>query len=164
VANGWPTILAIEHARDAEVATLVENLQRVDLAVVEEARGLRRLIDGKGWSQAQAAQVLGKTESEVSSTLRILTLPESLLDGLLATKNSGSSRCVLAELARVEDGPTRDRLIRAAKDGVLTQRMIRTSCEDDLASAEQPRPLRRRSVRNLLQFQVAGARTKDPNR
>ena len=71
MANGWPTILAIEHTGDAEVATLVENLQRVDLAVVEEARGLQRLISGKGWSQTQAAQILGKSESEVSSTLRI---------------------------------------------------------------------------------------------
>ncbi len=138
VANGWPTILGIEHAGDAEVATLVENLQRVDLAVIEEARGLQRLIGGKGWSQAQAAQALGKSEAEVSSTLRILSLPESLLDGLLATKNPASSRYVLAELARVEDGPTRERLIKAAEDGVLTQRMIRASRED-MSSEEQLR-------------------------
>lgn len=144
MVNGWPTILAIEHTGDAEVATLVENLQRVDLAVVEEARGLQRLINGKGWSQTQAAQALGKSESEVSSTLRILSLPESLLDSLLATKNSASSRYVLAELARVEDGPTRDRLIRAAKDGILTQRMIRASREDDISSEEEPSLPRRK--------------------
>ena len=138
VANGWPTILGIEHAGDAEVATLVENLQRVDLAVIEEARGLQRLIGGKGWSQAQAAQALGKSEAEVSSTLRILSLPENLLDSLLATKSPASSRYVLAELARVEDGPTRERLIKAAEDGVLTQRMIRASRED-MSSEEQLR-------------------------
>lgn len=151
VVNGWPTILGIEHAGDAEVAMLIENLQRVDLAVVEEARGLQRLIDGKGWSQTQAAQVLGKTESEVSSTLRILTLPENLLDDLLATKNSGSSRYVLAELARVEDGPMRDRLIRAAKDGTLTQRMIRSSREEEMSSADEPR-LPRRTPRLSLRM------------
>lgn len=156
VINGWPTILAIEHAGDAEVAMLIENLQRVDLAVVEEARGLQRLIDGKGWSQTQAAQVLGKTEAEVSSTLRILTLPDVLLDDLLATKNSGSSRYVLAELARVEEGPTRDRLIQAARDGVLTQRMIRAGREDGVAPAEAPQSSRQgprlslRMINNLI--------------
>lgn len=143
MANGWPTILAIEHTGDAEVATLVENLQRVDLAVVEEARGLQRLINGKGWSQTQAAQVLGKSEAEVSSTLRILSLPESLLESLLATKNPASSRYVLAELARVEEGPTRERLIRAAKDGILTQKIIRNSREDGMISEEPPLPRRK---------------------
>lgn len=157
MVNGWPTILAIEHTGDAEVATLVENLQRVDLAVVEEARGLQRLIGGKGWSQAQAAQILGKSESEVSSTLRILSLPESLLDSLLATKNSASSRYVLAELARVETGPTRDRLIKAAQDGVLTQRMIRASRDDVMPSMEEPHAPRRkphlsmRMIDNLME-------------
>ena len=125
--NGWKTILAVEHAGDAEIATLVENLQRLDLSVVEEARGLQRLISGKGWSQKQAAQVLGKTDAEISSTLRILSLPGDLLDELLATKNTSLSRYVLAELARLEPGPARDRLLTAARAGELTQRMVRTA-------------------------------------
>ncbi len=123
--NGWGSILAVEHTGDAEVATLVENLQRLDLSVVEEARGLRRLISGKGWSQRQAAQMLGKTDAEISSTLRVLTLPKSLLEELLATKKLSLSRYVLAELARLEPGPTRDRLVMAARAGQLTQRMVR---------------------------------------
>lgn len=123
--NGWKNILAVEHTGDAEVATLVENLQRLDLSVVEEARGLQRLISGKGWSQKQAAQVLGKTDAEISSTLRILTLSEDLLNDLLATKKLSLSRYVLAELARLEPGPARDRLVVAARAGELTQRMVR---------------------------------------
>lgn len=134
---GWKTILAIEHTGDPEVAGLVENLQRVDLSIVEEARGLQRLITEKGWSQSQAAQVLGKTDAEISSTLRILTLPEDLLDDLLATKKSNLSRYVLAELARVEDGPVRERLIAAARNGELTQRMIRIT-----RAADNSRPIR----------------------
>lgn len=125
--NGWKNILAVEHTGDAEVATLVENLQRLDLSVVEEARGLQRLISGKGWSQKQAAQVLGKTDAEISSTLRILTLSEDLLNDLLATKKLSLSRYVLAELARLEPGPARDRLVVAARAGELTQRMVRVA-------------------------------------
>lgn len=125
--NAWKNILAVEHMGDAEVATLVENLQRQDLSVVEEARGLQRLIAGKGWSQKQMAQALGKTDAEVSSTLRILSLPEDLLDELLATRNPSLSRYVLAELARLEPGPVRDRLVAAARAGQLTQRMVRVA-------------------------------------
>ena len=125
--NGWGNILAVEHMGDAEVATLVENLQRLDLSVVEEARGLQRLIAGKGWSQKQTAQALGKTDAEVSSTLRILSLPEDLLDELLATRNPSLSRYVLAELARLEPEPVRDRLVAAARAGQLTQRMVRVA-------------------------------------
>lgn len=125
--NAWKNILAVEHMGDAEVATLVENLQRQDLSVVEEARGLQRLIAGKGWSQKQTAQALGKTDAEVSSTLRILSLSEDLLDELLATRNPSLSRYVLAELARLEPGPVRDRLVAAARAGQLTQRMVRVA-------------------------------------
>lgn len=125
--NGWKNILAVEHTGDAEVATLVENLQRLDLSVVEEARGLQRLITGKGWSQKRAAQMLGKSDAEISSTLRILTLSEDLLDDLLATKNLSLSRYVLAELARLEPGPARDHLVAAARAGELTQRMVRVA-------------------------------------
>lgn len=123
--NGWKNILAVEHMGDAEIVTLVENLQRLDLSVVEEARGLQRLIAGKGWSQKHAAQTLGKTDAEISSTLRILSLPEDLLDELLATKNPSLSRYVLAELARLEAGPDRDHLVALARVGQLTQRMVR---------------------------------------
>ena len=42
--NGWTTMLAIEHDGDPEVAALLENLQRVDLAPQEEAAALHRLI------------------------------------------------------------------------------------------------------------------------
>lgn len=127
--NGWSNILAVEHEGDAEIATLVENLQRLDLSVVEEARGLQRLIAGKGWSQKQAARALGKSDAEISSTLRVLSLPEDLLDELLATRNPSLSRYVLAELARLEPGPARDRLVAAARAGQLTQRMVRVARE-----------------------------------
>lgn len=154
---GWPTILAIEHTGDAEVATLVENLQRVDLGVIEEARGLQRLISGKGWSQAQAAQALGKSEAEISSTLRILTLPDSLLYDLLVTKGSEPSRYVLAELARIGPGAMRERLIQAAKNGSLTQKMVRAAratgaVEPAQAPARQPRNLRHLSVETIDSF------------
>lgn len=124
--NGWPTILAIEHTGDPEIASLIENLQRVDLTPVEEARGLQRLIDGKGLTQAEAAGALGKSKGEISATLRILTLPPDLLEQVL-TSELPLAKNVLTELARVEDGPVKERLLGQARDGTLTVRAIRTA-------------------------------------
>src|SRR5579875_1675909 len=77
--NGWDSILAIAHDGDPEVAALIENLQRVDLSPIEEARGLERLIAGKGWTQNDAAAALGKSKAEISARLRILSLAPEVL-------------------------------------------------------------------------------------
>jgi ParB family transcriptional regulator, chromosome partitioning protein len=123
--NGWPTILAIEHNGDPEVASLLENLQRIDLTPVEEARGIQRLIEGKGWTQNQAAGALGKSKGEVSGILGILTLPEDLL-GAVLTSELAIPKHALVELARVEQVDEREHLIEVAKNGRLTVRMIRS--------------------------------------
>ena len=60
-------------------AALVENLQRDDLNPVEEAMGVRRLMDEAGLTQEMAAQRLGKSRPAVANLLRLLTLPESVL-------------------------------------------------------------------------------------
>ena len=124
VANGWRSVLAIEHDGDAEVVSLIENLQRIDLNAVEEARGLQRLIGEKGWSQAAAARALGKSKGAVSSLLRILDLPPDLLDGVL-TSELALPKNVLVELARVEEPATRERLLALARVGGLTVRTLR---------------------------------------
>ncbi|MDZ5645948.1 ParB/RepB/Spo0J family partition protein [Nitrospirillum sp. BR 11828] len=127
---GWGVILAIEHTGDPEVLALIENLQRVDLTPVEEARGLKRLIDGKGWSQNQAAEALGKTKGEISATLRILSLPDDILEGVL-TSELGLSRNVLVELSRVDEPAVRERLIQSARSGTLSIRTIRAAKAQD---------------------------------
>ncbi|HYE52763.1 MAG TPA: ParB/RepB/Spo0J family partition protein [Azospirillaceae bacterium] len=163
--NGWTELLAIEHDGDPEVAALLENLQRVDLSALEEARGLRRLIEGKGWSQAQAADALGKAKSEVSATLRILTLPAPVLDRL-AEGALDLPRNVLVELARIEDAATLDRLLRLAEEGRLNVRAIRAARDGAAPAvsrgvvAEEP-PARRFSFRALERV-TAGLRGASP--
>lgn len=135
--NGWPAMVAIEHDGDPEVASLLENLQRVDLSPVEEARGVQRLLDDKGWSQGDAAAALGKSRSEVSSTLRILSLPAELLDAVLTSKLA-VPKTALAELARTAPGPVRDRLIGLAMEGGLTVRAIRAAQHAGEGSSASP--------------------------
>lgn len=123
---GWTALLAIEHDGDPEVASLLENLQRVDLTPVEEARGIERLIQDKGWRQEEAAAALGRSEPEISAVLRILTLPEPVLDAVL-TSELKLAKNALVELARIKDPATLDRLVAAARHDGLTIRAIRAA-------------------------------------
>lgn len=80
---GWTEIPAI--IRDVDDRTLltlalVENLQRADLNAVEEARGYRRLSEEFGYTHAQIAEAIGKDRTSITSLLRILQLPPSVLD------------------------------------------------------------------------------------
>jgi ParB family chromosome partitioning protein len=63
---------------DAEVLeiAIVENVQRVDLSPIEEAEGYRALIDRFSRTQAEVAQVVGKSRVHVANALRLLQLPE----------------------------------------------------------------------------------------
>ena len=61
---------------------LVENIQRRDLDVWEEAAALRQLIDRFHLSQEEAARRVGKSQSAVANKLRLLKLPEDVIAGL----------------------------------------------------------------------------------
>lgn len=82
--------------RDAMVLALVENLQREDLNPVEQAKGLRRLIEEFGCTQEAAAERVGCSRPAVANSLRLLALPEAVLamleDGRLS---AGHGRALL---------------------------------------------------------------------
>src|SRR5215469_8139938 len=61
---------------EAVEIALVENLQREDLSPIAEAEGYRRLMEMCGCSQQDIAKLIGKTESYVSHSMRLLKLPE----------------------------------------------------------------------------------------
>ncbi len=95
---------------------LIENLQREDLNVLEEAEGYRALMDLYGLTQEEAAKRLGKSRPVVANTLRILTLPQPVLELLRQGKlTAGHARSLVGmeeaeavEMARlaVEQGLT----------------------------------------------------------
>ncbi len=65
---------------EAFEAALVENLQREDLNPIETARAFQRLIDDHSHTQETVAQRVGKDRSTVSNSLRLLKLPEAVLE------------------------------------------------------------------------------------
>lgn len=168
--NKWDTILAIEHDGDPEIISLLENLQRVDLRPREEAAALQRLINGKGWTQTQAGEALGRTRGEISSVLRILTLPDDVLDVL--TSEHPLPRSALIELARISDDGLRDRLVEQARSGHLTVKAIRLGREQESAlpaiSPKEKRGFNFSAVERLAQrlndLRLARAEVSDRNK
>ncbi|MEZ5714535.1 MAG: ParB/RepB/Spo0J family partition protein [Paracoccaceae bacterium] len=83
---------------DTEVleVAIIENIQRADLNPVEEAAGYRALIDRFGHTQEQLAQALGKSRSHIANQMRLLTLPQDVLDLLEADKlTAGHARALI---------------------------------------------------------------------
>jgi ParB family chromosome partitioning protein len=82
-----PVVIQDIDDKTAMEIAIVENLQRVDLNPLEEAKAFQRLVDEYGYKHEQLATSLGKSRSHISNTLRLLQLPEkvqnSLLDGSL---------------------------------------------------------------------------------
>ena len=72
-------IVDLTDAETLEVA-LIENLQRQDLTPVEEARGYRRLLDEFGHTQEQLGSAVGKSRTHIANTMRLLSLPDHVLD------------------------------------------------------------------------------------
>lgn len=75
-----PVIVKDVTDEQAMELALVENLQREDLDPVEEACGIRELMERCGLTQEQAAQRLGKSRSALANSLRLLNLPPKALE------------------------------------------------------------------------------------
>ncbi len=72
------TILDLNDSETLEVA-IVENIQREDLNVVEEAKGYKRLNEEFGYDQDKIANMMSKSRSHISNTLRLLNLPKDII-------------------------------------------------------------------------------------
>ena len=81
----------------AAVMALIENMQREDLNPLEEAQGLKRLIDEFGLTHEQAAQAVGRSRSAASNLLRLLNLAAPVQQMLMAGDlEMGHARALLA--------------------------------------------------------------------
>lgn len=83
---------------DTEVLELaiIENIQRADLNAIEEAAGYRQLMDRFGHTQERLAEALGKSRSHIANLLRLLTLPDSVMEYVRAGElSAGHARALI---------------------------------------------------------------------
>jgi len=102
---------------------IVENVQRVDLNALDRAKGLERLMNEFGLTTSEIAVQVGKSVAYVSNSIRLLSLPDALKDGLLSGSiTEGHARA----LASIED----ERLMVNAYKQVLEESASVRRAED----------------------------------
>ena len=84
-----PAIIKYLDETSAYEIALVENLQRENLNLIEEARGYRKLVDIFGLSQEEVAQKVGKSRPTVTNALRLLNLDERVQQFVLNNEITG---------------------------------------------------------------------------
>jgi ParB family transcriptional regulator, chromosome partitioning protein len=99
----------VHHANDKEALELaiIENVQREDLNPLEEALGYQQLIDDHAYTQAQLAEVIGKSRPHIANTLRLLKLPESVQAYLKSGELTAGHARALVTLADPESAARR---------------------------------------------------------
>ncbi len=145
----------VKELSDAEAfeAALVENLQREDLNPIETARAFQRLLDEHGHTQETVAQRVGKDRSTVSNSLRLLKLPEGVLEMVEQGQLSeGHGRALLV----AGDQNTMTKLARSAIEKSWSVRETEKAARfaADIAKAKEkgkdaPEPGKTANVRDL---------------
>lgn len=114
-----PCIVIKCSEKESAVFALLENLQRSDLGMFEEARGVSRLIRRYGLTQQEAAVKLGKTQSTIANKLRLLRLTYEEQEWI---ENAGlSERHARALLKLGDEGARREALSKIISENLNVQ-------------------------------------------
>ncbi len=151
----WETIPAIirEYQGSSLAAvTLIENLQREDLNIVEEAKGYKRLIEEFNLTQEVLAQRLGKSQSTIANKMRLLKLPMEIKNFLVEGKMTERHARALLKLESPEKQQQAAELIIEQNMNVVdTEKMVLEFTEEENGEAEK-KGRRKVVVRDLRIF------------
>lgn len=116
---------------------IIENMQREDLNPIEEAEGIRQMIDTYGLTQEQVSKSVGKSRPYIANCLRLLRLPEVirnyLADGSFSTGHAKA-------IAAVDDEEKQIKLAETAiKEGLSVRQLEKLAKEDKSAVKPKPR-------------------------
>ncbi len=115
-----PCILMSMDDKASGFAALVENLQRQDLDFIEEAMGIRRLIQEHSMSQEQAARLLGKSQSAIANKLLLLRHSDTVLSAIREAELTERHARALLKLRSEEE--TLAAIDRIVKEGMSVAR------------------------------------------
>ena len=111
-------IVSADDKTALEIA-MVENLQREGLSPIEEARGYKALMEEFEMTQDEVAKAVSKSRPSVANSLRLLTLPDELIEFILLKElSAGSARALLALKSE-------DRMRDAAKTVIQSDMNVR---------------------------------------
>ena len=131
-------MLVREVADEAAAAmALIENIQRENLNPLEEAQGIKRLVNEFGLTHEQAAQAVGKSRSAASNLLRLLNLAEPVQTMLMAGDiDMGHARALLA-LSGAAQITAANQVVARKMNVREAERLVRQLSQPQPASAAQ---------------------------
>lgn len=122
---------------------IIENMQREDLNPIEEAEGLKQMIDTYGLTQEQVSRAVGKSRPYITNSLRLLKLPEKLR---YMTSEGSLSMGHARALAAIKDEDLQIRLAeKAVKEG-LSVRQIERMAQESGKTAAKKKPRKTKSA------------------
>ncbi len=135
-----PCILQECSDTQSAVLAILENLQRQDLQVFEEAEGIRSLIVDWHVTQEEAARRLGKSQSAIANKLRLLRLSQEERD--LVVANHLTERHCRA-LIRIQDKNARKKILSRVIERSLNVQQTEALVEEQLAAEKKTEPASR---------------------
>ena len=90
-------VVNVDNLKSLEFA-IVENVQRKDLNPIEEAEGYKRLIDEFSYDQDKVSKFIGKSRAHISNCLRLLSLPQEIIELIVEEKLSQGHAKILVGL------------------------------------------------------------------
>lgn len=131
--NKIPAIIMDINEKKVREIALIENLQREDLNAVEAAKGIKELMERYGLTQEHVSERIGKSRSNIANLLRILSLPQEVVelvqDGKLSVGHAKA-------LAGIQNEKELIKLALMASDGKLSVREV----EKKVADMQKPKP------------------------
>ena len=128
---------------------LIENLQREDLTPIEEALGYKVLIDEHGFSQEEVAQSVGKSRPAIANSLRLLKLPQSILDLVSDGKiSAGHARALLT----LEDEKLMQELAEEIIKKDLSVRQVEKICKQKPKPEKEEVPEKKPSFYSMVEL------------
>ena len=125
-----PVIIKEVDDENAAIMALIENIQREDLNPLEEARGLKRLLDEFALTHEQISDVIGRSRSATSNLLRLLNLALPVQDMLLSSKiDMGHARALLP-LPSAEQVQIAQHIIAKSLSVRETERLVNQGLKD----------------------------------
>ena len=131
---------------------LIENLQREDLSPVEEALGYKALIDEHGFSQEEVAKSVGKSRPAVANALRLLKLPDNIMEYLKDGKiSAGHARALLTRENEELMTELADEIV--AKD--LSVRQVEKICKKKPTVQKEEKPEKKPSFYSMVELALS---------
>jgi len=154
-----PCVVREMSEQERREAALIENLQREDLNPIEEAAGIRDLMESCGYTQELAAKRVGRSRPAVANLLRLLALPANIQEMVKDGRLSAGHARVLAGLeSEAQQQALAERIVKDGLSVREAEKLAAAPAEPAPKPEKKPLALELEDMRSRLQS-VLGVRT-----